>query len=96
MGCYGIRMECPFCIGVSGGGAGANDLCLFREDGSSFPNGGEIDSRAVASWPLRFRAGPLAPAAEFAARVLGVGLAVWALMGWVAGFVWARGADTPA
>lgn len=34
--------------------------------------------------------------AAFAARVLGVGLAVWALMGWVAGFVWARGADTPA
>ena len=34
--------------------------------------------------------------AAFAARVLGVGLAVWALMGWVAGWVWARGADTPA
>lgn len=34
--------------------------------------------------------------AAFAARVLGVGLAVWALMGWVAGFVWAKGADTPA
>ena len=35
-------------------------------------------------------------AAAFSARVLGVGLAVWALMGWVAGFVWARGADTTA
>ncbi len=35
-------------------------------------------------------------AAMFAARVLGVGLAVWALMGWVAGFVWAKGADNPA
>jgi cobalt transporter subunit CbtA len=32
-------------------------------------------------------------AAAFAARVLGVGLAVWALLGWVAGFVWARDAD---
>jgi cobalt transporter subunit CbtA len=32
----------------------------------------------------------------FAARVLGTGLAVWALMGWVAGFVWAREADKPA
>ena len=29
-------------------------------------------------------------AASFAARVLGVGLAVWALMGWVAGYVWGR------
>jgi cobalt transporter subunit CbtA len=35
-------------------------------------------------------------AGAFSARVLGVGLAVWALMGWVAGFVWAKGADTPA
>ena len=34
--------------------------------------------------------------AAFAARVLGVGLAVWALMGWVVGFVWAKGADTTA
>lgn len=33
-------------------------------------------------------------AAAFAARVLGVGLAVWALMGWVAGHLWA--ADKPA
>ena len=32
--------------------------------------------------------------AAFAARVLGVGLAVWALMGWVAGHLWA--ADKPA
>ncbi len=30
-------------------------------------------------------------AASFAARVLGVGFAVWALMGWVAGLVWAKG-----
>jgi cobalt transporter subunit CbtA len=29
-------------------------------------------------------------AAFFAARVLGVGMAVWALMGWVAGTVWER------
>ncbi len=29
----------------------------------------------------------------FAARVLGVGLAVWSAMGWVAGLVWARGTD---
>ena len=28
--------------------------------------------------------------AFFAARVLGVGMAVWALMGWVAGYVWER------
>lgn len=35
-------------------------------------------------------------AGTFSARVLGVGLAVWALMGWVAGHVWARGADNPA
>jgi cobalt transporter subunit CbtA len=35
-------------------------------------------------------------AGAFSARVLGVGLAVWALMGWVAGFVWAKGADKPA
>ena len=35
-------------------------------------------------------------AAAFSARVLGVGLAVWALMGWVVGFVWAKGADTTA
>jgi cobalt transporter subunit CbtA len=31
-------------------------------------------------------------AAAFSARVLGVGLAVWALMGWVAGSVWERDA----
>jgi cobalt transporter subunit CbtA len=35
-------------------------------------------------------------AGAFSARVLGVGLAVWALMGWVAGFVWAKGADSAA
>jgi cobalt transporter subunit CbtA len=35
-------------------------------------------------------------AGAFAARVLGVGLAVWALLGWVAGFVWAKDADKPA
>jgi cobalt transporter subunit CbtA len=35
-------------------------------------------------------------ASAFAARVLGVGLAVWALMGWVAGLVWANDADKPA
>lgn len=35
-------------------------------------------------------------AGAFAARVLGVGLAVWALTGWVAGYVWARDADKPA
>lgn len=33
-------------------------------------------------------------AAAFAARVLGVGFAVWALMGWVAGWVWAKGEGT--
>lgn len=35
-------------------------------------------------------------AGAFSARVLGVGLAVWALMGWVAGFVWARDTGTLA
>jgi cobalt transporter subunit CbtA len=35
-------------------------------------------------------------AGAFAARVLGTGLAVWAVMGWVAGYVWARDADKPA
>lgn len=30
-------------------------------------------------------------ASAFTTRVLGVGLVVWALMGWVAGLVWARG-----
>lgn len=35
-------------------------------------------------------------AAAFSARVLGAGLAVWALTGWVAGFVWSRDADKPA
>lgn len=35
-------------------------------------------------------------AGAFATRVLGVGLAVWAVMGWVAGFVWARNADSAA
>jgi cobalt transporter subunit CbtA len=33
-------------------------------------------------------------ASFFAARVLGVGLAVWALMGWVAGYVWDRDSAT--
>ncbi len=35
-------------------------------------------------------------ASGFAARTLGVGLAVWAFMGWVAGYAWAKGADNPA
>lgn len=35
-------------------------------------------------------------AGAFSARVLGVGLAVWALMGWVAGHVWAKGTDNAA
>ncbi|RYI27707.1 MAG: cobalt transporter, partial [Acetobacteraceae bacterium] len=35
-------------------------------------------------------------AGAFSARVLGVGLAVWALMGWVAGTVWSRTADNSA
>lgn len=35
-------------------------------------------------------------AAAFSARVLGVAFVVWAVMGWVAGFVWAREADKPA
>ena len=35
-------------------------------------------------------------AGAFSARVLGVGLAVWALMGWVAGLVWARDTGTLA
>jgi cobalt transporter subunit CbtA len=35
-------------------------------------------------------------AGTFAARVLGVGLAVWAMLGWVAGFVWARDAGKAA
>jgi cobalt transporter subunit CbtA len=39
---------------------------------------------------------PPEAAAAFASRVLGMGLAVWAVMGWVAGFVWAREADKPA
>ncbi len=30
-------------------------------------------------------------AAAFAARVLGVGLAVWAVLGWTAGYFWSRG-----
>jgi predicted cobalt transporter CbtA len=29
-------------------------------------------------------------AGAFAARVLGVGLAVWACLGWTAGFFWSR------
>lgn len=39
---------------------------------------------------------PPEAAAAFASRVLGMGLAVWLVMGWVAGYVWAKGADTPA
>ncbi|HOZ31403.1 MAG TPA: CbtA family protein [Tabrizicola sp.] len=35
-------------------------------------------------------------AGAFSARVLGTGLAVWALMGWVAGHVWARTPDNAA
>ena len=35
-------------------------------------------------------------AAAFSARVLGMGLAVWALMGWVAGLIWDKQADKPA
>ena len=35
-------------------------------------------------------------AGAFAARVLGVGLMVWAVLGWVAGFIWARDADKAA
>jgi cobalt transporter subunit CbtA len=34
-------------------------------------------------------------AAAFSARVLGMGLAVWAWMGWVAGFVWSRQPGIP-
>ena len=49
----------------------ANALCLLNEAGASFPNGGQIDSRVVPSWPLRFRAAPLAPVAECIVRVLG-------------------------
>jgi len=51
--------------------AGANDLRLLREDGTLFANGGQIDSRAVPSWPIRFRAEPLAPTTECIVRVLG-------------------------
>lgn len=35
-------------------------------------------------------------AGAFSARVLVVGLAVWAVLGWTAGYIWAREADTPA
>jgi hypothetical protein len=49
----------------------ANALCLLHEAGTSFPNGGQIDSRAVPSWPIRFRAEPLAPTTECIVRVLG-------------------------
>lgn len=35
-------------------------------------------------------------AGAFSARVLGVALAVWALMGWVAGFLWSSEADKTA
>lgn len=35
-------------------------------------------------------------AAAFSTRVIGVAFIVWAVMGWVAGSVWARDADKPA
>lgn len=35
-------------------------------------------------------------AAAFTTRVIGVAFFTWAVMGWVAGFVWAREADKPA
>ncbi len=38
-----------------------------------------------------FGVAPPELAAAFAARVLGVGLVAWAVLGWVAGTVWARG-----
>lgn len=38
-----------------------------------------------------FGVAPPELAAAFAARVLGVGLVAWAVLGWVAGSVWARG-----
>lgn len=38
-----------------------------------------------------FGVAPPELAAAFTARVLGVGLAAWAVLGWVAGTVWARG-----
>ncbi len=47
----------------------------------------------VIGAPMLEGYGGVAPpevSAFFAARVLGVGLAVWALMGWVAGWVWER------
>ncbi|MDI3337494.1 CbtA family protein [Defluviimonas aestuarii] len=37
-----------------------------------------------------FGSAPPEVAAAFSARVLGVGLAVWAVMGWLAGRIWAR------
>ncbi|MGB3314232.1 MAG: CbtA family protein, partial [Albidovulum sp.] len=40
-----------------------------------------------------FGTAPPEVAATFSARVLGVGLVVWAVMGWLAGRFWARGAD---
>jgi hypothetical protein len=49
----------------------AHVLRLLNEDGTSFPNGGQIDSRIVPSWPIRFRAEPLAPVTECIVRVLG-------------------------
>lgn len=35
-------------------------------------------------------------AGEFSAHVLVVGIVIWAVLGWVAGYIWAREADTPA
>lgn len=37
-----------------------------------------------------FGVAPPEVSAAFSARVLGVGLAVWALMGWIAGYLWSR------
>ncbi len=40
-----------------------------------------------------FGTAPPEVAGAFSARVLGVGLAVWAVMGWLAGRIWAKDAD---
>ena len=41
------------------------------EGGQLFSSGGEIDSRTVAAWPLRYSVAPLASVLEFAVRNLG-------------------------
>ena len=51
--------------------AGANELQLWHENGTLFPNGGQIDSRTVLSWPLRFRVEPLSFTPEFVVRLMG-------------------------